>query len=108
MAGLSGKVEREVEIEAPAEKFYKVWKFECFHLPTASLSNIQGVLIREGDWETNGSIRIWNDTVEGKSGIFKEKVEADDEHMTLTLNGIERDIYNDFRFWELVFKVAPK
>ncbi|KAJ0095788.1 hypothetical protein Patl1_15424 [Pistacia atlantica] len=108
MAGLTGKVEKEVEIHAPAEKFYKLWKSECFHLPTASPSNIQGVEVHEGDWESAGSIKIWKYTVEGRAETFKEKIEADDEHMTVTLHGIEGDIFKNFKFWKPVFKVAPK
>ncbi|KAJ0095795.1 hypothetical protein Patl1_15428 [Pistacia atlantica] len=81
MTGLTRKVQKEVEIDAPAEKFYKLWKSECFHLRTASPSNIQGVEVHEGDWETGGSIKIWKYTVEGRAETFKKKVEADDEQM---------------------------
>ncbi|KAJ0095790.1 hypothetical protein Patl1_15426 [Pistacia atlantica] len=86
----------------------KLWKFECFHFPTASPSNIQGVEVHEGDWETGDSIKIWTYTVEGRAKTFKEKVEADDEHMTITLHDIEGDIFKNFKFWKPVFKVAPK
>ncbi|XP_031251068.1 MLP-like protein 28 [Pistacia vera] len=107
MAGLSGKVEKDFEINVPVEKFYKLWKFECFHFPTASPSNIQGVEVHEGDWETGDSIKIWTYTV-GRGKTFKEKVEADDERMTITLHDIEGDIFKNFKFWKPVFKVAPK
>ncbi|KAJ0037347.1 hypothetical protein Pint_22289 [Pistacia integerrima] len=108
MASLTGKVEKEVEIDALAEKFYKLWKSECFHVRTTSPSSIQGVEVHEGDWETGGSIKIWKYTMEGRAQTFKEKVEADDEYMTVTFHGIEGDLYENFKFLKPVYKVAPK
>ncbi|XP_031272401.1 MLP-like protein 28 [Pistacia vera] len=108
MASLTGKVEKEVEIDALAEKFYKLWKSEFFHVCTTSPSNIQGVEVHEGDWETGDSIKIRKYTMEGRAQTFKEKVEADDEYMTVTFHGIERDLYKNFKFLKPIYKVAPK
>ncbi|KAJ0037677.1 hypothetical protein Pint_22315 [Pistacia integerrima] len=60
---LAGKLEADLEINAPAVAFYDVWKSQCHHLPNATPSNMQAVEVHEGDWETAGSIKLWNYTV---------------------------------------------
>ncbi|KAJ7942972.1 MLP-like protein [Quillaja saponaria] len=70
--GLTGKVEREVEIKVPAQRFYNIFKKEAHHVSTASPNSIQAVHVHEGDWETHGSIKVWKYTVDdGTSGVYK-------------------------------------
>lgn len=58
---LQGKVEADIEISAPADKFYNLFKSEAHHVPkTSQTGTITGVAVHEGDWETDGSIKIWN------------------------------------------------
>lgn len=45
---------------------------------------------------------------EGKSGVFKEKVEFDDKNLTFTLHGIEGDVYDDYKLYKPICKVVPK
>ncbi|KAK3421531.1 MLP-like protein 328 [Eucalyptus grandis] len=108
MAQLHGKVEAEVELQSPADKFFKIWRSESHKLPTATSKNIQGVKVHEGDWDRHGAIKIWNYTVEGKSGVLKEKVEFDDDNMSFTLHGIEGDIFDEFKVFKPVCKLIPK
>lgn len=62
---LVGKLVSEFEINAPAEKYYKVFKDQTSHVPNISPGVVQQVEVHEGDWETHdhGSIKIWNYTV---------------------------------------------
>ncbi|KAL3582247.1 hypothetical protein D5086_016579 [Populus alba] len=76
---LHGKIETTLELKSSAEKFYKVWRSQSFHVPKHASKHIQGVEIHAGDWETVGSIRIWQYTIGGKAGVFKEEVSFDDE-----------------------------
>lgn len=46
--------------------------------------------------------------VEGKSGVFKEKVEFDDMNMTFTLHGIEGDVYEEYKVYRPICKIVPK
>lgn len=63
MAPLKGKVETEIEIKAPAEKFYNIFRSRAHHVPNISSGSIQRVQVHEGDWETHGSIKSWNYSV---------------------------------------------
>ncbi|KAK3421530.1 MLP-like protein 328 [Eucalyptus grandis] len=108
MANLQGKLEAEVELKAPADKFYKIWRSETHKMPTATSKNIQGIKVHEGDWDQHGAIKIWNYTVEGKSEVFKEKVEFDDDNMSFTLHGIEGHIFDTWKVFKAACKVVPK
>jgi uncharacterized membrane protein len=59
---LSGKVESEVEIQAPAAKFYHFYRKQLEHLPNIS-THIHGARVHEGDWGTIGSVKQWEYTI---------------------------------------------
>lgn len=45
---------------------------------------------------------------EGRTETFKEKVEHDDANMSVTLIGLEGDVFKHFKSWLPVYKVSPK
>ncbi|XP_030529110.1 MLP-like protein 328 [Rhodamnia argentea] len=108
MANLRGKLEADVELRSPADKFFKVWRSESHKMPTVTSKNIQGIKVHEGDWDQHGAIKIWNYTVDGKSEVFKEKVEFDDDNMSVTLNGIEGHIFDTYKVFKAGCKLVPK
>ncbi|KAM2329981.1 hypothetical protein ACFX1X_020875 [Malus domestica] len=55
---LHGKIGTEIEIKAPADKLYNMFK-SAHLIPNISNTHIKGVDVHEGDWETHGSIKIW-------------------------------------------------
>ncbi|XP_023551289.1 MLP-like protein 329 [Cucurbita pepo subsp. pepo] len=107
---LVGKLVSELEINAPAEKYYKVFKDQCFHVPKITPKIIQHVEIHDGDWDSHdhGSIKTWHYTVDGKSEIFKERVEFHDEKFTVVLVGLEGDVFNHYKTFKPVYQVVPK
>ncbi|KAJ0095796.1 hypothetical protein Patl1_15429 [Pistacia atlantica] len=105
---LTGKLGADIEINAPAAAFYNVWKSQCHHLPNATPSNMQAVEVHEGDWETAGSIKLWNYTVAGRSESYKERIEVDDETMTVGLVGLEGDVFKNYKSWKPIIQVIPK
>jgi|UniRef100_A0A2N9FPE9 hypothetical protein len=105
---LQGKVGTEIEIKASPDKYYNVFKSTAYHVPNAAPDHIQGVEVHEGDWETHGSVKIWKYTVEGESGVFKEKVEYDDANRAVTLVGVEGDIMKEYKTFKPTYQVVPK
>ena len=53
---LSGKVETQVEIQAPAAKFYYVFRKQLHHVPN-------GAKVHDADWENVGSVKHWDFTI---------------------------------------------
>ncbi len=45
---------------------------------------------------------------DGKSGVFKEKVEFNDANMTFTLHGVEGDVFDEYKVYRGTCKVVPK
>ncbi|KGN49640.1 MLP-like protein 328 [Cucumis sativus] len=107
---LVGKFVSELEINAPAEKYYKIFKDQVSHVPNISPNIIQNVEVHEGDWDTHGhgSIKIWSYTVDGKTEVFKEQVEFDDEKFAVTLIGLEGDVFEHYKLFKGTYQVVPK
>lgn len=53
-----GKIEKEIKIQTPAEKLYKIFKSQCHHIPNMS-KDIHTIDVHEGDWEKEGSEKHW-------------------------------------------------
>lgn len=66
---LIGKLVSELEINAAAEKFYEIFKDQCFHVPKITPRCIQQVEIHGTNWDGHGhgSIKSWYYTI----GIIK-------------------------------------
>ena len=60
---LVGKQEADVEIKAPADKFFNILRSKIHHIPNISSDKVHGVEVHEGDWETLGSVKFWKFTV---------------------------------------------
>ena len=105
---MSGKVEVVLELKSTPEQFYNVFSKQAYDVPTHTPSNIQGVDVHQGDWETSGSIKIWKYTIGGKAETFKEKVELDDETKTITLHGLEGHVFDIYKVFRPVWKLTPK
>jgi uncharacterized membrane protein len=53
----------EVEIQAPAAKYYNVFRKQLEHLPNIS-THVNGAKVHKGDWEENvGSVKHWELTI---------------------------------------------
>ncbi|KAH7565002.1 hypothetical protein ACOSQ2_021282 [Xanthoceras sorbifolium] len=105
---LKGKLETQLEIKAPANKFYNFFKGQTYHVSKATPTNVQDIEVHEGDWESHGSVKLWKYTVEGKQETYKERVELDEANKTVSLVGLEGDVFKYFKSWKPVLKATPK
>lgn len=60
---LKGELETVIELKSSPEKFFGVWKTQAYHIPNHTPDNIHAVDMHEGEWETEGSIKIWRYSV---------------------------------------------
>ncbi|KAI9169739.1 hypothetical protein LWI28_017023 [Acer negundo] len=89
---LSGKLEAVIEIKASAEKYYNIVKAQCQHLPNIASTNVLGVDLHE----------------EGRKESYKEKVEIEDENLSVTLVGLDGDVFKNYKSWKATFQATPK
>ncbi|KAJ7942973.1 MLP-like protein 28 [Quillaja saponaria] len=89
---LQGKVETEVEIKIPDDKFYNIWSKQAHHVPTASPNNVEAVHVHE----------------DGSPEVIKEKAFLNDEDKSVTLIGFEGDAMQEYKIWKVVFHANPK
>ncbi|KAJ0038686.1 hypothetical protein Pint_22294 [Pistacia integerrima] len=104
----SGKLEVDLEIQAPAEKYYHIFKIQSHHLPNIASNNVKGVDLHEGDWDKEGSIKTWKYTVEGRDETYKEKIEVDDQKKSVTLVGLDGDVFKNYKNWKATFQATPE
>ncbi|EOA24895.1 hypothetical protein CARUB_v10018187mg [Capsella rubella] len=104
----SGTYVTEVPLKGTAEKHYKIWRNENHLFPDVVGHHIQGVTVHDGEWDSHGSIKIWNYTLDGKEEVFKERREMDDENKTTKVIGLEGHIMEQFKVCEFDYKFIPK
>ncbi|KAL9401723.1 hypothetical protein Peur_005572 [Populus x canadensis] len=105
---LKGELETVIELKSSPEKFFGVWKTQAYHIPNHTPDNIHAVDMHEGEWETEGSIKIWRYSVDGKQEVFKEKVVVDEEKNTLALTGLEGDVMTRYKIFNPTYHLTPK
>ncbi|AEE77163.1 major latex protein-like [Arabidopsis thaliana] len=105
----SGTYVTEVPLKGTAEKHFQRWRNENHLFPDAVGHHIQGVSVHDGEWDTHGSIKIWNYTLgDGKQEEFKERREMDDENNTMKVVGLEGHVMEQLKVYEIDFQFIPK
>ncbi|KAL1218291.1 MLP-like protein 28 [Cardamine amara subsp. amara] len=106
---LAGQVEVEVEIKAPAEKFYEMYTGKAQHCVEATPSNVQACDLHEGEWGTVGSVIVWNYFHDGKAKVAKEIVEVvESEKRLVRFRVVEGDLMEDYKSFLITVQVTPE
>nr|AFK45005.1 unknown [Lotus japonicus] len=105
---LSGKVETQIQIQAPAARFYNIFRKKLNHLPNMS-ADVHGAKVHKGDWENVGSVKHWDITIEGKKTIVKEKIQAvDDDNKLITYSLFDGEISEGYKSFIMTLQVTDK
>ncbi|GLT99821.1 hypothetical protein SLE2022_172340 [Rubroshorea leprosula] len=106
---LYGKLEADVEIKAPANKFHEVFCSRPHHISTMSPDKIQACNLHEGDLGKEGSVIGWNYVHDGEAKVGKQKVEAIDQvNNSITLKLIEGDVLKQYKSFVSKIQATPK
>ncbi|CAK8570354.1 unnamed protein product [Lathyrus sativus] len=106
---LMGKVETEIEFQAPADKFYNIFRNQLHHIPNISTEIVQEGRVHEGDWENVGSVKHWEYTLEGKTQSAKEKIETiDDENKVITYSVFGGEVGESYKSLKVTIQVIDK
>ncbi|KAM7275593.1 hypothetical protein ACFE04_019019 [Oxalis oulophora] len=104
------RVEADLDLKAPAEKLYNIWRKDPHVMPNISPDILQGVEHHDGHWDDydHGSHKTWNYTHEGKTEVFKERVEFDDPNLKVRLVGVDGDVFKIYKSYDGIFHFIPK
>ncbi|KAL0003971.1 hypothetical protein SO802_011532 [Lithocarpus litseifolius] len=106
---LFGKVEADVEIKAPAEKFHEIISCRPHHISNVSPGKIQGCALHEGEWGNEGSVINWDYVQDGKAKVAKEIIEAiDKKNNSVTFKVIEGDLMEEDKNIKSTIQATPK
>ncbi|KAG7552157.1 Bet v I/Major latex protein [Arabidopsis thaliana x Arabidopsis arenosa] len=108
-SSLWGEVEVEVDIKAPAAKFYHVYAGRPDHVAKATSSKVQACDLLEGEWGTVGSIVNWNYVYAGKAKVAKERIKlVEPEKKLIKFMVIDGDVLAVYKSFLITIQVTPK
>ncbi|KAJ6726245.1 LATEX PROTEIN putative-RELATED [Salix purpurea] len=91
---MHGKIVTTLELKSSAEKFYKVWRSESFHVPKHASKHIQGVDVHAGDIMKLYKVYkpIWKFTPKGSGCFAKLTLEYEKLHPDVPVPEIYVDL----------------
>ncbi|CAA7059388.1 unnamed protein product [Microthlaspi erraticum] len=108
-SSLLGQLEVEVEIKAPAAKFYHMYAGRPHQVAKATPRNVQACDLHDGEWGTVGSIIFWNYVHDGEAKVAKERIEVvEPEKKLIKFRVLEGDLMKEFKSFVITIQVTPK
>ncbi|KAK9090483.1 hypothetical protein Sjap_023660 [Stephania japonica] len=110
MASSSGKLEVDVEVKSPPEKFWEAFKDSVTLFPKLLSDEYKSIEVVEGDGKSVGTVKLIK-YVEGLSFITfsKEKVvEFDEEKKVIAYEVIDGELLKYYKNFKATAKVSPK
>ncbi|GMI87640.1 MLP-like protein 31 [Hibiscus trionum] len=102
------KMERQVVIESPADKFYDAFRTKARWIPKMSNGIMTDGKLVQGDWNTVGAIRLWSYVSQGKTEMVKELYESvDDKNKKMVFKMVEGQVLSYYKSWRTVFNIMP-
>ncbi|OMO99745.1 hypothetical protein COLO4_13109 [Corchorus olitorius] len=109
MSSLIGKEGIDIELNAPAKKFFDMICNTPNQVSDASADNIQKVAALNGDFGSTGSIVCWNYIHDGEPKYAKEVIEGiDRKNYSISYRVFEGDILKEFKSFVLKVQSIPK
>ncbi|KAJ4879664.1 MLP-like protein 28 [Raphanus sativus] len=106
---LQGEIEADVEIKAPATKFYHMFAVRPQDLPKASPENLKGCRVEEGDTGKVGTLLTWNYVQDGKPMVAYQRIEAvEPKNNMIKYRVLEGDMMKEFKSFLCTIQVTPK
>ncbi|KAK2636408.1 hypothetical protein Ddye_031200 [Dipteronia dyeriana] len=106
----TGKLEVDVEIKSPADKFWGSIRDSTSLFPRAFPHDYKSIQVLEGDGKASGSVRLFT-YAEGSPIVKKstEKIEhVDDVNMKVSYSVIDGDLLEYYKVFKGFIAVIPK
>ncbi|KAK6931024.1 Bet v I/Major latex protein [Dillenia turbinata] len=101
------RMEWDMETKCSATDFYEVFKGKAHHMPNAC-PRLQSIELHEGDWETEGHVKLWSFIADGKLEKNKEKLSVDEANKVVTLELLEGTVFEQFKNFKVIMQAIPK
>ncbi|PRQ36531.1 putative START-like domain-containing protein [Rosa chinensis] len=103
------KLEVDIEIRAPAERFFEVHTRKTYMLSNTSPDKVVSCELLEGDWGKEGSVISWNYVIDGNARVGKELLEAVDiERNSVTYRVIDGYLLQYYKSFKRSCEATPK
>ncbi|CAN6873510.1 unnamed protein product [Brassica oleracea] len=109
-SSLLGELEVDVEIKAPAAKFYHMYAGRP-HVSKATPRNVQACDLHDGEWGTVGNFygKRFVLGVDGKAKVAKDRIEVvEPEKKLIKFKVLEGDLMEEFKSFLITIQVTPK
>ncbi|KAK1554301.1 hypothetical protein Q3G72_010437 [Acer saccharum] len=107
---VTGKLEVDVEVKSPADKFWGSIRDSTSLFPRAFPHDYKSIQVLEGDGKASGSVRLFT-YAEGSPIVKKstEKIEhVDDVNMKVSYSVIDGDLLEYYKVFKGFIAVIPK
>ncbi|KAK8529234.1 hypothetical protein V6N13_102173 [Hibiscus sabdariffa] len=103
------RMECQFEIKSSADKFFDVYKNKAYLMPKLSSQVVTDIKLLQGDWNSEGSLRLWHIVVDGgKIESVKEMFEkVDDTNRTIVYKLVGGEIMDAYKTWRSILNVMP-
>ncbi|KAK6242323.1 Bet v I/Major latex protein - like 10 [Theobroma cacao] len=109
MSSLTGKLEGDVEISAPAEKFHGVICSAPSQLSSICPDVIQECKLLEGEWGELGSKTHWSYVHDGDAKVAQLTIESvDSTNNSVTYRVLGGDLANEFSVFKVKIEASQK
>ncbi|CAH8351880.1 unnamed protein product [Eruca vesicaria subsp. sativa] len=108
-SSMVGELEVDVEIKAPAQKYYHMLTGRPQDLSKATPDNVKSCDLLEGEFGKVGSILFWNYVIDGQLKVVKERIEAlEPEKNLMVVKILEGDLMKEFKSFLMTIQATPK
>ncbi|KAE8694172.1 Detected protein of unknown function [Hibiscus syriacus] len=102
------KIDVQVEVKSSADKFFDAFNTKAHLMPNTITQLFSGVKLLQGDWNSLGSVRLWQYVLGGKQLDVKETREVDEKTRTIVYTLMDGEIGNLYKTWKSILSVTPK
>ncbi|KFK22014.1 hypothetical protein AALP_AAs54636U000100 [Arabis alpina] len=108
-SSLQGELEANIEIKAPATKFYHMFAVRPQDVSKATPENVQRCDVHEGEAGRVGTLLTWNYVHDGKPKVATQRIEAVEPMKNMIkLRVIEGDLMKEFKSFLNTIQVTAK
>ncbi|KAL3501896.1 hypothetical protein ACH5RR_036345 [Cinchona calisaya] len=107
-SNLAGKLEAEIQLKSNGDEFFHSFGGKAHKLPDLVNHKVKSIVVHEGDWKTENSIKLWTYVIDGKVEVFKERLKIDEETKTVTAVAIDGDCMKHYKKYIASIQVVSR